>query len=295
MPNLGFPKSDPVEKPDTTQSGGLNTSGPINVVTWRPYMSDFEEGAKATLTGNAYELGAWDISKQPPTFAKTPRSPQGFRRVIAITTTTAAARFQTLQAALRNPAGEYVTPTLASLTEAQNAMTPSSDNAGVYELNFDSKEVEQAAGAYPLAVPVYAALNPKQSETDTRIAYADLIKFAVSEGQTPGTELGDLPPGYAPLNPSFVKTALAVAKVIRDGGKDSDRDPVGGAEVAPEETPVPGPTQEVIAAGTTPGNPEVPMSAAAVPFAIVLFLCSLIFYGLIRIRFFLVNPRRTLL
>jgi hypothetical protein len=294
MPNLGFPKSDPVEKPDTTQSGGPNASGPVNVVTWRPYMSDFEDGAKAALTGNAYELGAWDNSKQPPTFAKTPRSPLGFRRIIAITTTTAAARFQSLQVALRNPAGEYVTPTLASLKEAQNAMTPSSDNAGVYELNFDSKEAKEASGAYPLAVPVYAALNPKQNETDTRIAYADLIKFAVSEGQTPGTELGDLPPGYAPLNPSFVKTALAVARLIRNGGKDPNQDSNGGAEVVPEGT-TPQPNQQIIAAGNTPRNPELPMTVAAVPFAIVLFLCSLMFYGLIRLRSFLVNPRKPML
>jgi hypothetical protein len=295
MPNLGFPKSDPVEKPDTTQTGSLSPSGPINVVTWRPYLSDFEEGAKATLTGNSYQLGAWDINKTPPAFAKTPRSSLGFRRVIAITTTTAAARFQSLQVALRNPAGEFVTPSVDSLKEAQNAMTASSDNAGVYELNFDSKKAKEASGAYPLAVPIYAALNPKQSESGTRVAYADLIKFAVSEGQTPGTELGDLPPGYAPLNADFVKTALAVAKVIRNGGKDPNQDSNGGGEVVPEEKPAPQLTQQIIAAGITPENPEVAMSAAAVPFAMMLFLCSLMFCGLIRLRSFLVNPRRQLL
>ncbi len=292
LPNLGFPKNDPVEKPDTTASGGLSPSGPINVVAWRPYLSDFEEGAKATLTGNAYELGGWDLSKQPPAFAKTPRSPLGLRKVLAITTTTAAARFQSFQAALRNPAGEFVTPTLASLKLAQNAMTPSKANAGVYELNFDSQKAKKASGAYPLAVPIYAAINPLQSESDARIAYADLIKFAVNEGQTPGTEVGDLPAGYAPLNSDFVKTALAVAKVIRNGGKETDLNSSGGGDVTPEETPVPQPTQEIIAAGMTPKNPEVPMSAAAVPFASVLFLCSLMFYGLIMFRSFQINQRR---
>jgi hypothetical protein len=295
MPNLGFPKNDPVEKPDTTATGGISPSGPINVVTWRPYLSDFEEGAKATLTGNAYELGGWDNNRQPPAFAKTPRSPLGFRKVFAITTTPAAERFQSFQAALRNPAGEFVSPTLSSLQLAQNAMTPSEANQEVYELNFDSQKVKKASGAYPLAVPIYAAINPLQSQSDARVAYADLIKFAVSEGQTPGTEIGDLPPGYAPLNPGFVKTALAVAKVIRNGGKEPNQDSNVDQEVSPEVIPSPQPTQQVIAAGMTPNNPELPLSVAAVPFAIVLFLCSLIFYGLIRIRFFLVNPRRTLL
>jgi hypothetical protein len=295
VPNLGFPKSDPVEKPDTTQSGGASISGPINAVTWRPYLSDFEEGAKATLTGNAYELGAWDLNKTPPAFAKTSRSPLGSRRVIAITTTPAAERFQSFQAELRNPAGEFVAPSLTSLKLAQNAMTPSKDNQGVYELNFDSQKVKIASGAYPLAVPIYAAINPLQSESDTRIAYANLIKFAVTEGQNPGTEIGDLPPGYAPLSSKFVKTALEVSNKIKLGGKDAELSPNGGGEIEPETTPTPQPTQQAIAAGITPRNPELPMTVAAVPFAIVLFLCSLMFYGLIRLRSLLVNPRKPLL
>jgi hypothetical protein len=296
MPNLGFPKSDPVEKPDTT-SGGQFVSGPINVVTWRPYLSDFEEGAKATLTGNAYELGAWDVNKSPPSFAKTPRSPVGSRKVIAITTTPAAERFKSFQAHLRNPAGEFVAPTLTSLQLAQEAMTPSELNKGVYELNFDSQQTKAAAGAYPLTVPIYAAINPLQTDSDTRVAYADLIEFAVSEGQTPGTELGDLPPGYAPLNASLISTALTVSEVIRRGGEEKGTAPEQNTdnEVGPETTPRPQPTQQIIAAGVTPGNPQVPISAAAVPFAFVLFFCSLLFYGLIRFRSFLVNPERRVL
>ncbi len=293
MPNLGFPKSDPIEKPDTTLSGGISPSGPINVVTWRPYLSDFEEGAKATLTGNAYQLGAWDPFRSPPAFSKTPRSPVGYRRVFAITTTTAAERYQAFQVALLNPAGEFVAPNLSSLQEAQNVMTPSNKNSGVYELDLSSTKVKQAKGAYPLTVPIYAATNPNQGDSDTRISYADLIKFAVSEGQTGGTETGELPPGYAPLNPSFVKTALAVASEIRTGGKVTEPETNVGQEVNPEVIASPQPTQQAIAAGLTPSNPELPLSVAAVPFAIVLFLCSFIFYGLIRIRSFLVNPRRT--
>lgn len=295
MPNLGFPKSDPIEKPDTTLLGGISPSGPINVVTWRPYMSDFEEGAKATLTGNAYQLGAWDAFRSPPAFSKTPRSPVGYRKVFAISTTTAAERFQNFKVALRNPAGQFVTPTLGSLQIAQNVMTPSKYNSGVYELDLTSAKVKATKGAYPLTVPIYAAINPRQSDRDTRVAYADLIKFAASEGQTSGTELGDLPPGYAPLNPSFVKTALAVARVIRNGGIISELETNDGQGVSPEVSPSPRPTQQTIAAGITPSDPELPVSVAAVPFAIVLFICSLLFYGLIRIRSFLVNPRRTLL
>jgi hypothetical protein len=92
-----------------------------------------------------------------------------------------------------------------------------------------------------------------------------------------------------------VKTALSIAKEIRNGGKVTENETNVVQEVNPDTTPTPKPTQQVIASGVTPRNPELPMTVAAVPFAIVLFLCSLMFYGLIRLRSFLVNPRRQLL
>jgi hypothetical protein len=283
MPALGFPKSDPIEKPDTTQSSGNEQSGAINLVTWRPYVADLEAGALAALTGTAYELGNWDVTKTPPAFAKTGRSPLGYRKVLALTTTTAAERFQTFQVALKNPAGNFVAPSLSSLNAAAKAMTPSANNKGVYEFDFASKEAKSAASAYPLSVAMYAALNPLQSDAATRTAYANLIRYAVSKGQNPGTNTGDLPNGYAPISKAFVAQALEAANAIEDG--ISPLAPVdngdGGVQPTPEPTTTP---QVIIAAGDTPADPKAPISAASMPIVFSLFFCSLMFYALIRKR-----------
>ena len=77
--------------------------------------------------------------------------------------------------------------------------------------------MKAATTSYPLTMPVYAALNPRQTDTEARAVYADLIRFAVKDGQEPGTDLGNLPPGYAPLPQSWVDQALAAADLIERG------------------------------------------------------------------------------
>ncbi len=283
LPNLSFPKSDPTEKPDTTQSSGPDQSGPINLVTWRPYLSDFEAGAQAALTGSAYELGSWDVTKSPPAFGKSGRSPLGFRRVLALSTTPAAERFRTFQAALLNPAGNFVAPNLKSLTAARDAMTPSLNNSGVFEFNFESSKARAAKGAYPLSVAIYAAINPTQEDPATRRAYANLIRYAVAEGQQPGTDVGDLPPGYAPLTKAFSSQAIEAARSIEAGTSPLESQTEGIGELQSEPTEAPEP-QPLVAAGETPSDPKVSVSAASMPIMFSLFICSLMFYGFIRSR-----------
>ena len=283
MPNFGFPKSDPIEKPDNTSSGGADQSGAINLVTWRPYLSDLEAGALSALTGTSYELGNWDVTKSPPAFNKSGRSALGYRKVLALSTTPAAERFKTFQVAFKNPAGLFVPPTLNSLKAAENAMTPSVNNSGVYEFDFGSAKAKSAADAYPLAVAIYAAINPVQQDAKTRLAYANLIRFAVKKGQNPGTEMGDLPPGYAPLRKSFINTALKVATQIEKG--ISPLAPVidGGESLFPG-TESSGKPQPTIPAGDTPKDPNLPLSASVMPTVFSLFICSLMFYVVIRRR-----------
>jgi hypothetical protein len=283
MPNFGFPKSDPIEKPDNTSSSGVDQSGAVNLVTWRPFITDFEAGASAALTGTAYELGSWEPGKSPPGFSKTGRSPLGYRKVLALSTSPAAERFKTFQVALKNPAGEFVTPSLASLSAAEKAMTPSANNSGVYEFDFGSSKAMAARAAYPLAVGIYAAVNPNQQDSKTRLAYANLIRFAVTKGQNPGTDVGDLPPGYAPLNKSFVASALKVANMIEDGISPLTPSFGGGEDLIP--VPEPNENQELmIAAGDTPRDPTLPFSASVMPTVSSLFICSLMFYAVIRSR-----------
>ena len=281
LPNPGFAKADPIERPDTTATDPTHGGGVVNLVTWRPYISDFETGALSTLIGNSYTLGGWNNMSNPPAYAKTGRSLPGQQRVMSITTTPSAERYQTFQASLLNSAGQFVAPTTSSLLAAENAMTPTAENSGVFEYSFESAQAKKAKGAYPLATPIYAALNPLQADAKARLAYANMIRFAVNKGQTLGTNQGQLPPGYAPISSKFKKIATAAADAIASGKSPLEQTDNGGSV-----TPTPQPTtpEKVIAAGVTPKDPTLALTSASVPIGAALLLCALMFYGLLRTR-----------
>jgi hypothetical protein len=198
-----------------------------------------------------------------------------------MTITPSAARYQTVQASLLNSAGKFVAPSTFSLIAAETAMTATTENSNVYEYNFDSSQAKKAQNAYPLATPIYAALNPTQSDSTSRAVYANLIRYAVEKGQTLGTNLGQLPLGYAPISNEFKKIALSAADAIENGVSPIAKPDNGGTQV-----PVVQPTTKpvVIAAGVTPKDPSVAISAAAVPLAGALFICAFMFYVLLRQR-----------
>jgi hypothetical protein len=107
VPRTNFPKADPIEKPDTTASDLINGTGAINLVTWRPYVPDFEAGAYQTLRADGLVLGAWNGQSTPPKYGKQGRYLLGEQKNLTVTTTGAAAKFQTIPVALRNPAGNF--------------------------------------------------------------------------------------------------------------------------------------------------------------------------------------------
>ena len=281
LPNPGFPKADPIERADTTATDPTHGGGVVNLVTWRPYISDFETGALSTLTGNSYTLGGWNNQANPPAYAKTGRSLPGQQRVLSLTTTPAAERYQTFQASLLNAAGQFVAPTTKSLLAAESVMTPTVENASVFEYNFDSASAKKSQGAYPLATPIYAALNPLQTDSAARSAYANMIRFAVEKGQTLGTNQGQLPLGYAPLNSKFKAIAVTAADAIASG-KSPLATPTDGGNTTP--TPQPTTPEKVVASGVTPKDPTLALTSASVPIGAALLLCALMFYGLLRTR-----------
>jgi len=214
LPRDNFPKADPVEKAATT---GSTAQGPINLVTWRPYVSDFENAAYLTLRGDGQLLGGWDTTYTPPKYAKTARGLVGEQGVLGLTTAASADRYQNVVASLLNPAGEFVAPSTASLTAAGTAMTATAAQPAVLEFDPDSSAATGASNAYPLALPVYAALNPLQTDSQLRAKYANMIRYAAGSGQITGPEIGRLPEGYAPLPASWVAQAQAAATAIERG------------------------------------------------------------------------------
>lgn len=244
LPRDNFPKADPVEKAATTGSNGV---GPVNLVTWRPYMSDFENGAYLTLRGDGLQLGGWDSTSTPPKYLKTTRSLVGEQGVIGLSTAASAARYQNVTASLLNPAGAYVAPGSDSMLAAAAAMTPTARQPKVLAYDPTSSAAAGAGTAYPLTMPVYAALNPLQTDAAARAKYANLIRYAATDGQKVGTGLGQLPAGYAPMPPSWVEQALVAATAIEQGISPL---------VKPSVTPAP-------AAATSPVAPARPAAAAS--------------------------------
>ncbi len=214
LPRDDFPKADPIEYAGTD---GNNHADVVNLVTWRPFTSSLDAGGYLVLRGDALKLGIWDTNSTPAKFTKGDRAVVGLQAVIGLTDTASAAKYQVVQASLRNPAGRFVAPTNAGLTAAVPAMTKSADQSQVVGFDPKSAAAKNAKAAYPLTMPVYAAVNPAMEGSAVRADYAAFITSAVTTGQTPGTGDGQLPAGYAPLPAAWKKQALAAAAVIKAG------------------------------------------------------------------------------
>ncbi|GAA3883870.1 hypothetical protein GCM10022381_27570 [Leifsonia kafniensis] len=252
VPREDFPKADPAE-----QAGGNDGSLPINVVSWRPYTNDLDQAGYLTLRGDGQVLGLWDPTSSPAKYTKSPRNLPGQQRVLSLTDTASAARYQVVSASLQNASGSFVAPTTESLTAAAAAMTPVVGQSQVYEYDPAGAAAVAAPTAYPLAMPVYAAANPRSTDATARADYATFIRYAVTEGQKPGTDPGTLPAGYAPIPPGWRDQALAAANVIQSGG----------AVVTPSNPAVAPPVASGSAAVPASPSSNVSAPAAAAPAA----------------------------
>ena len=281
VPRDDFPKADPIERPASS------TGGPINLVTWRPYTTELDTSGYLALRGDGQLLGGWDALSASPKYGKAPRALPGRRQVLALTSTSAAQRYQVVTAELQNGAGEFVGPETSAMLEAAKSMVVAGGNDQVRRYDATSEAAKTAKGAYPLTVPLYAAANPDTLSRDARSAYVTFIRFATSTGQTPGDGLGQLPRGYAPLPDDLVQQARTVAGVIADGRPAATASPapyvpapaaaaptrsaavaptVTGAAPAVTSAPAPqGVAGGALAGGTTPEDPDAGPVAAAVP------------------------------
>jgi len=237
LPAQDFPKADPVEFKGTAN---YDYADSINLVTWRPYTSGLQMGAYRVLTGDPQALGGWDPNSQPPKYGKGSRALVGLQAVIGLTDTASAEQYQVVQASLRNPAGRYVLPSASSLSAAASAMVKDKKQPQVVGFDPTSTAAKKAAAAYPLTMPVYAAVNPAMKDAAVRADYANFITFAAGSGQQPGTGDGQLPAGYTPLPDSWRAQAREAAAAIKNGG------------FPPE--PTPNPTTAIPTSAAT-GNP----------------------------------------
>jgi hypothetical protein len=207
-----FPKPDP-------STGYLNaayTASLVDAIAWRPYSTTFDQAAYWVLRGDNRVTG-WTTGQSSggvPGFTTEARKSPGAQQVMGLTDTASAATYEVYTAALLNPAGSFVTPTTASMSAAAAAMTNDATQPQVVAFDPASDKAKAANDAYPLTVPVYAAMNPAGGDDASRAAAVALIRYAAGTGQTPGTSLGQLPPGYAPIPDAWRAQAQSAADKI---------------------------------------------------------------------------------
>lgn len=207
-------------------------------------------------------------------FIAEPRQTVGTRGLIAVTSTAQAAQaaLPTAQLQVHDINGQrtWAAPSTAAMTAAL-AFTVEDKTSGVLSLDF----AHLSPNAYPGTMPVYAAIPTSGLSKSDAADYAAFLRFTATDGQTPGNEVGDLLPGYAPLPQVLRDFTLQVANDVatQDGkvpipppnlpqqirnelgisanGQGSGFGSVGGAGLGANGTGGPGGTP---GAGSSPGH-----------------------------------------
>lgn len=207
-----FPKNDP----STYRTGDWPAPG-FGTLDMRPYTMDFAAAAFQTVTANSGKKTTWDTTLTPPQATGAGPQVPGARFALAITTSEAASL--------------YGLPTAALVT------SPSDTSAGVNATpTAIANGLAGVTGGYPLSVQTLAAVNVCGTSTSDLSADAAFLSYAAGAGQTPGTQLGQLPLGYAPLSSADQATTASVAAALRS----EVRTPKCASHKAPTGTITPG-------------------------------------------------------
>jgi hypothetical protein len=213
-----FPKVDPYCQTFTTGPA------PLCTLDAHPYAQDMHNAARAASRGDTLAHSAWNPNSLPPAYGKAALQLTGRRGIIALADTATSARFGLTPANLENASGHFVAPTNQSLLLGEQAMIPSG-TPGVLASNPATK----APGAYPLVQLTYGVTAPIALTAVEAKDFANLIRYGVGAGQSPGNNPGQLPIGYVPLPQTLRTQALFSALLVqsRVGGSPAPSNPTG--------------------------------------------------------------------
>jgi len=164
------------------------------------------------------DAGSYTQTQQPGggiVLGKDPPEPVGDRALLALLDQGDAALNNFPVAALANAAGDYVTPTNASMAAAVKNMI--SDGDGTLQVNLANTD----PAAYPLTMVVYAMVPINGLSHAKAEDIARFLRFAAGAGQDPGDLPGQLPSGYLPLTSSLRSQTLKLATEVADQTGDS--------------------------------------------------------------------------
>lgn len=253
-----FPKADPA----MFRTGDAPDPG-YGTIDLRPYSANLADGGLRAVTANAGSKVIWDSTRVPPQFTTSGAQVPGSRFELAITTSQAASLYGLPTASLVRDATSTdagVTAT-AEAMDKQVAKRVATDVPGVYTID----PMRSAAGGYPLTVQTYAAVNVCAASTAELTAYAKLLDHAGGAGQTTGTTLGQLPPGYAPLGEADRARARAVAADLRAEVRKPACSSHRASDAPPSTSPTPTPTTPTAPPATA--GPSVPVTEVTPPAA----------------------------
>lgn len=180
--------------------------------------------------GNLTGFGRVDPSTLPGTS----------RFILGVVSSAQAGAYGLDTAAIPGPDGTYVTPTRAALSAAVAAATKD-PRTGMWSV----RPGAGGAKAYPLTLIEHAVAKNTGLTREVAAAGSAFVRYAATDGQVVGTDLGQLPAGYVPVTAQMDRQAVDAAAVI------------AAAATKPTTTPTPTPTP-TIPGGTARPAPSIP-------------------------------------
>jgi hypothetical protein len=268
LPEL-FPKSDPYCFQAPAQGSGGTVMPPALCGTdWLPYTQSLRDAARLT---RAADDGAKTVNDRFAVSADKvykASGPQilGTRTILSLTDSASAYQYGIQMARLsragdNGPDRAFVAPDAAGLTAGVAAMA-ADDGRPVLEPD------PAAAGpdAYPLTVLTYAAVAPLSLDEAARSDYAEFLRYAAGPGQVLGHELGQLPPGYAPLPDELRAQTIAAALAVTSLKPLAEPDTGAGTDTESEQPPAASETA-LPPVDNTPGAAFQPLASDPAPAA----------------------------
>lgn len=219
LPTSSYPRND---QSCIDSNLGQGITGKNCTLDAHPFTNDMHDSGRSASRGDTQARTTTLASDgKTPTPTKVERQAPGHRALLAVVDTATASRYSLPTAALLNAAGQFVTPTTASLLAGEAAMKPSAV-AGVLAANPDPAD----PAAYPLTALSYAVVSPSTLDTGQGKDYATFLRYAAGAGQQPGIAPGELPLGMAPMPDALkAQTTAAAATIEAQAGKSLPQPP----------------------------------------------------------------------
>lgn len=206
-----YPQVYWAQRAATRNSDGSVDQPALTVGDQYARVQDMAAAAQNTVRAQPASTTSWCADCSPPAYKAVPRQGYGSRNILSITDAASAAKFQLPTAQLCNGDGSLCVGANSKSLQAAAAQFEATGIPGVLR----AATVPDYATAYPLALPVYGAVNLASISQSQAATYAQLFSYVSTEGQKTGFSSGMLPPGYAPLTEPLLQLAAAGIQTLQ--------------------------------------------------------------------------------